>query len=196
MNNPVAIVDVYDGNTFSTRVDFHGNTGVERAREYAEGQGEVIFSGRTMVLSGVYGGGACVHLSTFVPDDRLDGDSRLKVKNGDHGHQYTLRIFLVRRPRQPERNPLHLEALTLEDIKPGLVMQPYHRRQKDIGHLIVVDHPRHEYRGDRSTWKVKAAGKQSWNDEIVVGDWHLSDLGVVPYEDDHWNSSRYTLAAN
>lgn len=56
MNNPVATVDIYDGNTFNTRVDFHGNigVGVERAREYAEGQGEVIFCGRTMAFDSVY----------------------------------------------------------------------------------------------------------------------------------------------
>lgn len=189
-----ATVEVYshDG-TFVCAGGFTDEVGaVQRASELGEVKFDGLVAGSTAMPEG-----AIPSVSTSGGlEQRL---SQLALDSSEQdGRRRTVHVFVVQLPPVPERNPLHPKALTLEDIRPVLVMQPYLRRHKDGGQLTVVDYPHFgRLSGDCSELKVKITERNSRDGEIVVYEKYLADLGVVPYGGGGvWNPYRYTLAAD
>lgn len=106
----------------------------------------------------------------------------------------------------PERSPLHPEALNFADLKRGLLLQ----RVNAYGRMnpteaVVVDEPFvhrevpfYEGGAPWDSWKVRVA-TTDWRGKLVLEEWFLADMGVVPYELQdgtpfEWNEQNYTIA--
>lgn len=200
-NAPTAIVDVYNANnTFANRMDFNGVDAEATARHYAEATGEVVMTGRSVILSDLYTESA-THFSTFIPDGIQLGNDRLDAKDakGYGGSANTLLIFIVRKPEAVKRSPLHSQALTVDELTFGLKVQQYHQGTPMGSVAVVVGTP--QTKGSRlfrpGIPTVKVAVQQSLG-EPVLAEWSLADAGVVPYDGysgrSHWNETNYTLA--
>lgn len=92
-------------------------------------------------------------------------------------------------------SPLHPEALTKDDLVPGMKVQFYHDGQPVTyrGIAVIIGAPYMD-----TDWKVRAVEYVEWHKhKLVVTEIYLADRGMTPYDEwpnGHWNESNYTLA--
>ena len=109
----------------------------------------------------------------------------------DAGNEHSLEFVVT--TELPERSPLHPRALNLDDLEPGLRIQRCNiRSESSTTKGIIIGEP---FRGKNDYLQLTVA-TINYAGELVIADWYLADMGVVPYEGDYgpfWNEQNYTL---
>ena len=109
-------------------------------------------------------------------------------------------------PKLPSRNPLHPEALTIDDLTPGLTIRRHNTRHNNYTNEALVNGKpfRHgDKYGESDTqaelWMIPVVTTNNAG-RLVQEDWFLADMGVEPYvsrdNSRYWNSQNYTLATS
>lgn len=113
---------------------------------------------------------------------------------------------IVEEARFPDRSPLHPDALNFDDLKRGLLLQKInvYGRMKPIEGLMVDEpfvhrsEPLYDGAAPIDNWMITVATKD-YRGKLVLENWYLADMGVVPYEFPdgtpfRWNEQNYTVA--
>lgn len=95
----------------------------------------------------------------------------------------------------PIQSPLHEDALTLEDIKPGLVVELRNKNIKPFATAVISSFP---FREDNDPQKPLQATLKTMSPDgdYTFSNVLLSEIGVAPdLEEGLWDANHYTLRA-
>ena len=93
-----------------------------------------------------------------------------------------------------QRNPLHPQALTLDDIVPGRHVIRFNVMLGILGEYEVLEAPRYEY-----VTLLREHCHRVMLRDIKTGedyDYFLNDLGVTPYPVMGWNDTNFIIDAS
>jgi|GEM_PF-4955960 len=194
-NSVAAIVDVYDiHGKFVKRIDFTGATW-HTVHEFASAIGRVERSGVCIPLTDVEVGGLAA--STYISDEAYAYSGR-ETAPDTQGTAAGLHVFVVETPAERPRNPLHPQALMIDELAVGMQIQQYESGRAVSGSLTITGDPFVEVISEeQGTWVwhlpvTDDAGPGPRNYLIDLGEAGIARYGrwFRPLE---WNPTNYSL---
>lgn len=122
-----------------------------------------------------------------------------------YDYQKNIIIQVFGKPSFPERNPLHIDSLSLDDLEIGQIIYRYNTKGPTYNDhpAVILSKPfqhiekYHNYKKPRAhEWMIEIVTIDRHTGEFIHDEWFLSDMGITPYEkggDKSWNPQNFTL---